>query len=700
MKMKFFSKYGSVALLVMGMALQLSAQNNDFRKKAPASGPAPKIEMGAYTEFVLDNGLKVIVVENHKLPRVSFQLSIDVPPFKEGDVAGAADIAGQLLSKGTTTRTKAQIDEAVDFIGASLNTSAEGIFGASLTKHKDKLIALMADVLLNPAFSEEEFTKLKTQTLSGLAASKDDPATIAQNVAQVLNYGKDHPYGELTTEETVGKITLQDCKSYYDNYYRPNRGYLVVVGDISVADAKKIAQQHFGAWKKKEMTLATIPAVKGPAANQVSFVHKTGAVQSLIYVTYPVDLKQGSPDVVKAQVLNTVLGSGFSGRLFKNLRETKAYTYGAYSTLQQDRYVGYFNAEASVRNEVTDSAVVQFMYELELLTKEKVSQKELDLAKNQIAGSFSRSLENPQTVARFALNTSLYKLPKDYYATFLERLKAVTSEDILATAKKYIKPGNANIVVVGDKDASAEKLKAFSANGKVHFYDIYGTKINMDGAVVPTGMTAEAVIDSYLKAIGGKEALMGVKDMTMSMTTSAQGQTIGMTIQRKAPNKMAMTVDMSGMVLNQTKFDGVKGEVSQMGQAQPMDEAGLKELKDQSAMFAELEYAKNGAKLELKGVEPVEGKDAYKIEITSASGKKSTDFFDKATGLKIRSIETQEGPQGPTSSTSDYEDYREVNGVKVPYRLKTVGLAPFPLIFEVKSVEVNKGIDDSVFQVK
>jgi len=700
MKMKIFSKYGSVALLVMGMALQLSAQNNDFRKKAPASGPAPKIEMGAYTEFVLDNGLKVIVVENHKLPRVSFQLSIDVPPLKEGDVAGAADIAGQLLSKGTTTRTKAQIDEAVDFIGASLNTSADGIFGASLTKHKDKLIALMADVLLNPAFSEEEFTKLKTQTLSGLAASKDDPATIAQNVAQVLNYGKDHPYGELTTEETVGKITLQDCKSYYDNYYRPNRGYLVVVGDISVADAKKIAQQHFGAWKKKEMTTATLPAVKAPAANQVSFVHKTGAVQSLIYVTYPVELKQGSPDVVKAQVLNTILGSGFSGRLFKNLRETKAYTYGAYSTLQQDRYVGFFNAEASVRNEVTDSAVVQFMYELELLTKEKVSQKELDLAKNQIAGSFSRSLENPQTVARFALNTSLYKLPKDYYATFLERLKAVTSEDILATAKKYIKPGNANIVVVGDKDASAEKLKVFSANGKVHFYDIYGTKINMDGAVVPTGLTAEAVIDSYVKAIGGKEALMGVKDMSMSMTTSAQGQTIGMTIQRKAPNKMAMTVDMSGMVLNQTKFDGEKGETTAMGQAQPLDEAGLKELKEQAVMFAELAYATNGSKLELKGVEPVEGKDAYKIEITSASGKKSTDFFDKATGLKIRSIETQEGPQGPTSSTSDYEDYRDVNGVKIPYRLKTVGLAPFPLIFEVKSVEINKGIEDSVFQVK
>jgi len=698
--MKILSKYLATAVLVVTAALHLTAQNNDFRKKAPAAGPAPKIEMGAYTEFVLDNGLKVIIVENHKLPRVSFQLSIDVPPFKEGDVAGAADMAGELLSKGTTTRTKAQIDESIDFIGATLSTSAGGVYGASLTKHKDKLLATMADVLLNPAFKEEEFTKLKTQTLSNLASGKDDPTTIAQNVARVLNYGKDHPYGELTTEETVGKITLADCKKYYDTYYRPNNGYLVIVGDLSVETAKKLAKQYFGAWKKGTTEKANLPQVPAIANNQVNFVHKTGAVQSLIYVTYPVDLKQGSADVVKAQVLNTILGSGFSGRLFKNLRETKAYTYGAYSTLQQDRYVGFFNAEASVRNEVTDSAVVQFLYELELLTKEKVSQKELDLAKNQISGSFSRSLENPQTVARFALNTALYNLPKDYYATFLERLKAITTDDILATAKKYIKPANANILVVGDKDATADKLKVFAPSGKVNFYDIYGVKINMDGAAVPAGMTAEMVIDNYLKAIGGKEKLMLVKDMSMKMTTSAQGMTIGMSIQRKAPSMMLMKVEMNGAVLNESKFDGEKGEVSAMGQSQAADEATLKELKEQSSMFAELGYQQAGTKLELKGVEPVEGKNAYKVEITTASGKKSTDFFDKTTGLKIRSIEVQEGPQGPTTATSDYEDYREVEGVKVPYRLKTVGLAPFPLLFEVESVEINKGIDDSVFKVK
>lgn len=698
--MKILSKYLATAVLVMTAALHLTAQNNDFRKKAPAAGPAPKIEMGAYTEFVLDNGLKVIIVENHKLPRVSFQLSIDVPPFKEGDVAGAADMAGELLSKGTTTRTKAQIDESIDFIGATLSTSAGGVYGASLTKHKDKLLATMADVLLNPAFKEEEFTKLKTQTLSNLASGKDDPTTIAQNVARVLNYGKDHPYGELTTEETVGKITLADCKKYYDTYYRPNNGYLVIVGDLSVETAKKLAKQYFGAWKKGTTEKANLPQVPAIANNQVNFVHKTGAVQSLIYVTYPVDLKQGSADVVKAQVLNTILGSGFSGRLFKNLRETKAYTYGAYSTLQQDRYIGFFNAEASVRNEVTDSAVVQFLYELELLTKEKVSQKELDLAKNQISGSFSRSLENPQTVARFALNTALYNLPKDYYATFLERLKAITTDDILATAKKYIKPANANILVVGDKDATADKLKTFAPGGKVNFYDIYGVKINMDGAAVPAGMTAEMVIDNYLKAIGGKEKLMLVKDMSMKMTTSAQGMTIGMSIQRKAPSMMLMKVEMNGAVLNESKFDGEKGEVSAMGQSQAADEATLKELKEQSSMFAELGYQQAGTKLELKGVEPVEGKNAYKVEITTASGKKSTDFFDKTTGLKIRSIEVQEGPQGPTTATSDYEDYREVDGVKVPYRLKTVGLAPFPLLFEVESVEINKGIDDSVFKVK
>ena len=186
--------YNLILVLALCLGVSLNAQD-DFRNAAPKAGPAPKIELGEYERFELDNGLQVIVVENHKLPRVSFQLFVDTPPIQEGEKTGASGLAGQLLGRGTTTKAKAEIDEAVDFIGASLNTSSTGIFAASLTKHKEKVLDLMVDVLYNPAFDEEEFKKVKTQTLSALAQSKDDPNAIASNVSQVIRYGKNHPYG-------------------------------------------------------------------------------------------------------------------------------------------------------------------------------------------------------------------------------------------------------------------------------------------------------------------------------------------------------------------------------------------------------------------------------------------------------------------------------------------------------------------------
>lgn len=212
--------------------------------------------------------------------------------------------------------------------------------------------------------------------------------------------------------------------------------------------------------------------------------------------------------------------------------------------------------------------------------------------------------------------------------------------------------------------------------------------------------TAQTVIDNYMKAIGGKEALRRVKDMKMSMTASAEGQTIDMTIQRKVPNKLVITLGMSGFVMSQTKFDGEKGVVLDMsGEVQPMDEASLKTFKDQAGIFEEIEYATIGTRLQLKGVEKVEGRDAYKIEVTTPSGIKTTDFFDKATWFKVRSVQIEQGEAGPVTSITDYGDYRTVNGIKVPYLMKTSGATPIPLVFEGQLVEINKGIPDSEFYI-
>lgn len=692
----------NLLLLLIGIfsVTALTAQKEDFRSQKPKPGPAPRIDLGNFKQFTLKNGLQVIMVENHKLPRVSFQVFVDVPPIKEGDLAGTASMAGQLLNKGTATMSKAQIDEKVDFIGASLNTSASGIFGSCLTKHKETLLDLMADVLYNPSFPQEEFDKLKKQTLSGLAQAKEDPNAIAGNVAQVVRYGKDHPYGEIETEETVGNLTLEGCKQYYNTYFKPNASYLIVVGDITEKETKAISEKYFARWKRGVVPKEEFPVAEKPGEVAVDFVNRSGAVQSVINVTYPIDLKPGSADAISTSLLNTILGSGFSGRLFQNLREDKGYTYGAYSTISTDELVGYFNASASVRNEVTDSSVTQFLYEMDRLLTEKISEDEIQLAKNKIFGSFARSMERPETIARFALNTARYNLPGDYYATYLEKLEKIDANKLMETSKKYISPKDAHILVVGNKAEVAEKLESFATSGKINYLDALGNPVKDEGMSVPDGTTAETVIADYVSAIGGADNLKKVKDVAIVMGASAQGMTLELQIKNKAPNKLLMITSMGGNPMSTTKYDGENAAVMQMGQNLPVDDETKAGLEKQAMMFPEMSYARLGYQLELLGIEDVDGKKAYAISVTSPEGDKSTEYYDMSSSLKIRNLSTQKGPQGDVTVTTDFGDYKEVNGVKFPHKTTITGMAPFPLSFEVTTLQVNGGIDDSEFAIE
>jgi len=408
----------------------------DFRSSPPEAGPAPKINIGKANTFKLDNGLQVIVSENHKIPSVSFQVSLKNEQILEYDKVGYVSMAGDLLGRGTTTKSKAEIDEAVDFIGANFNTFGSGMFGSSLTKHMPALLDIMTDVLYNPSMPATELEKIKTQTLTGLEAGKTDPNSISANMRGKVMYGGNHPYGEIQTEDNVKAIDIDACRKYVDEFFIPNNAYLVIVGDITVDAAKDVANKYFGSWERKPFKPVRHRAVPDAESTQVQFANKDGAVQSVVNVSYPIDMKPNSPDVIPARVMNTILGGGFSGRLNLNLREDKAYTYGAGSNISSDRLAGSFNASASVRNEVTDSSITQILYELDLITKEPVDAEVLQNTKNFMTGGFARSLESPQTIARFALNRFRNNLPDDYYETYLEKLNAVSVEDIQALSVK------------------------------------------------------------------------------------------------------------------------------------------------------------------------------------------------------------------------------------------------------------------------
>ena len=674
--------------------------NEPFRKRPPAPGPPPEIKMGDYEDFELDNGLKVIVVENDKLPRVSYQVFVDVPPFMEGDKAGYSSIAGDLLTRGTRSRSKAEIDEAVDFIGGSLSSSSRGFFGSALTKHQDALLEVMSDALLNPAFPAEEFDKVKKQTLSGLAQAKEDPNSISRNVANALRYGAQHPYGEMQTEATTENITVADAKRYYDTYFKPNNAYLIVVGDIEEDEAKEKAEQYFGKWQRGKVDRKTYPMPRmKDEGRKVAVVNRDGAVQSVLTVTYPVDFKPGSDDAVAAAVMNSLLGGSFGSRLNQNLREKNAWTYGARTTLDSDPYVGYFSAGASVRNEVTDSSLTETINELTRMRNTPISPEELQVTKAVVGGRFARSLDSPQAIARYALNTARYDLPEDYYSNYLKKIEKVTIADVQRVAKKYLHPDNAHILVVGSKDDVADKLKAFDADGKIDYYDGFGNPVSDVGMTVPDGMTAAKVIDDYLTAIGGKAKLQNLKDVTMVAEAAMGGQTLEMSNYMAQPNKVAVKIGMGGMIMQQTLFDGTDAVMIVQGQTQALPEDKKTDMMNSLMPVVEMSYGNGKYQTELKGIEEVNGQRAYKVVVTKPSGGKKTEFYDTKTGLKLRETETETGPNGQSvTSVQEFSDYKEVDGFKFPHTITLKGAMPMPLVMTVKTIEVNKGLDDSTFR--
>jgi zinc protease len=661
------------------------------RSIRPQPGPAPLIEIGDARQFTLDNGLRVFVVENHKIPRVTFSMYFDYDPVFEGPFAGAMNITGQMLKTATDKRTKEMIDDEIDFIGATMNASSRSVFASGLSRHTATITELIADVLINARFEQEHFDRIMTQTKSGLAAERNDPASIAARINRVLLYGSDHPYGVNTTEESLNNISIDMCREFYNTFFRPEVTYMAIVGDVEFNEIKKLIETHFKAWERGRVPSMDFPIPRPPDGTRVAIFDRPNAVQSTIRVSFPVDLKPGSEDAIAARVMNLILG-GSTSRLFDNLRETHGFTYGAYSSLNADKHIGSFTAFTDVRNIATDSAVHEILFEINRLRYEPVPKEELQLYKNELNGNFALSLESPQTVANFAINIARYGLPADYYATYLQRLAEVSVEDIQRVANRYLFPDNANVLIVGKAADITESMLKFAANDRILYFDEDGNEYDPNQRLrpAPAGMTAAQVTANYINARGGEKRLMRMKDLTISATSEMQGMTLNFDTYQIAPNKIRVEVSMGGTVMNTQIFDGKRGVAnSPMGKQEIKDEM-LEEMKLQSVLNLELFYDKYGIGQELLGIETLAGKDAYKLDFTYPSGINVTEYYDVETGLKLRSL--------TSSGITEYADYREVDGIKFPFAIKqSMG----PQVFDMKviSVKVNSKLKDDLFEV-
>ncbi len=675
--------------IIISMPVALLAQTKIDRTHAPKPGPAPIIKVGEPATFTLANGLKVFVVQNTKLPRVSATLTIDRESIVEGDKAGLTSLAGELFRRGTTNMNKATLDEEIDYLGATINASARSVDAFSLKNNFPKVFGLMADIALRPSFPADELEKIRKQELSGLAQNKEDANAIATNVVNKLVYGKDHPYGEVETEETVKRVTVEDVKNYYNTYWKPNIAYLIFVGDITVDEAKKLTETAFAGWQKGNVPSPVFASPAPPAKTYIAIVDRPSSVQSVINLVTPVQLKPGAPDLIPGSVMNSLLGNGSSGRLYKNLREKYGFTYGAYSRLSSDRIIGNFKASSSVRNEKTDSAIGQFLVEFNRIRSEEVSSEDVAQTKNEMSGSFARSLESPATIATFALNIARYNLPKDYYQNYLKNLATVDNAAVKAMADKYVLPGNMHIVIVGNAKQIAKGLEKY---GEVKYYDVYGNEKALPSEKkMDASVTADAIMKKAIEAEGGQIAIDAIKDVAMKGTANVMGQNLDFAVTYVLPNGYLQNLTMGGMSLSKQLAKGGVYAVSQQGADQALKDDEKEELDEQTALFPEPYYQKKGYTMAVKGIESLDGKDAYNIEMKSPKGRVFNLYYDIASGLRVKEVRIQESPAGKIILQLTNSEFKTFNGVKLPVK-QTLDTGQFKINIEIADTKLNQGL--------
>lgn len=690
MKTKFYT-----ILAFLFVTVSITAQID--RSQQPKPGPAPKISLEKPTEYELKNGLKILIVENHKLPRVSYNLTIDRDPIIEGDKAGVTSLLGSMLGNGTTNISKDDFNEEVDFLGARLSFGFSGGFASSLTKYSDRILQLLADAAMNPLLTSEEFDKEKEKLLEGLRSQAKSVDAVAGRVGGALSYGAEHPYGEFVTEETVNSVSFDDIQSYFNKYFGPNDAYLVVIGDVNTKEVYKRIKKYFGKWKKASDISSFVPeANQNVEALEINFVDMPNAVQSNISITSNVKLKMSDPDYHAVLIANKIFGGGFNSYLNMNLREANGWTYGARSSVGTDKYISRFSAGAAVRNAVTDSAIVETIKEIKRFQSEPVEASALANAKAKYVGDFVLALERPSTIAQYAISTKINELPEDFYATYLEKINAVSIEDVQRVANKYFTADNARFIVVGKGSEVVANLEKLGI--PINYFDKYANPVDKPefSKPIPEGVTASSVMASYIEAIGGNAAVESVQTMLFNAEVTIEGAPFKPTavIKSMAPNKSSMEMSIAGMgTIMKQKFDGTTGYAEQQGMKQPMSEEDVAEQASQKGLFPEAHYTAD--EIELMSLSDLEGTDVYKIKVKGVS--ESFRYYDANSGLLLREEATEEAQGQSVTTITVHSDYRAVDGVMIPFGRK-ITAGPQVFGFNASEVVVNSGVTEADFK--
>lgn len=448
-----------------------------LKGKAPVNKTVLKVRLPKAQETKLANGLRVILLEDHKVPTYTMQMVVlsgglaDKPDYR-----GLASFTATLLREGTTKRSSKDIAEQTDALGATLASGSgfanitSTVTASGLVENMDQTMDIFADVVRNPAFPQAEVDKYKARTLAQLQQQRAIPQFLAQERFNRAIYG-DHPASLVAPPmESIKKVNSKDLAEFHSTYYRPNNAILAIVGDVTLKEVLPKIEKAFGDWQKGDVPATSIPVAPAQAGSRIFLIDRPGSVQTVLQLGN-LGIERNSADYFSLLLADRILGGGPAARLFLNLREDKGYTYGAYSNFGGSKFRGTWVSSSEVRTDVTEGAMKEFMYELKRLREEKVTPEELDNAKRAIVGSFALSLEQPQSLLQNIITQKLYDLPADYWDSYPQKVAAVTAEDIQNIAQKYVDLDHLQIVAVGDASKAREVLAKY---GKVEVYDAEG----------------------------------------------------------------------------------------------------------------------------------------------------------------------------------------------------------------------------------
>lgn len=663
----------------------------DFKLK-PKIGEMKEIEFPAYSETTLKNGLKVIVIEDHKQPTISMRLQVRAGESFDGKKNGVSYLMANLLTKGTAKRSAEEIANQLDSVGANLSANAAGelviVSVDGLKKYLPLLLGVFSDVVQNPTFPKEELDKLVPQVLASLKQEKSRPDALAAALSRMVVYGKDNPASQRKTEASVKSITIEDIRAFHKMFVRPNNvASIAVTGDISLNEIVPQLERAFSRWTPNTtLDVPTPPAAKSMPKG-VYFIQRPGSVQTTV-TAVALAPARNNEIYEKMQVASSLIGSGFAGRLFKTLRETYSFTYTPYAYMTQGKYYNRFIAGADVRNAVTDSAIMVLQRELEKVTADAAPDEELDLIKlNQVA-EYAMSFERSDFVASILQNAHYLGLSNEFMKGYAKRINAITPFDVKQAAEKVIRKDKLYLVVVGAPDI----LPVLEKYGTVYSYNLDLEPLSGSNSMEKVSLSVNDVMKKAADAIGNTSSVQTLS-RKISLTVEASGQKFNGTgwEKRKATNKQVFGIDLPVMK-QQTWVNGKTAFLRQMNNApEEMQGEDKTAAVDEASLFYYTKLPALGYTCE------VVGKQGGQIVVSAKKGSKERQYyFDAKTFLLSRIDKPEDTPQGPLLITEKYENYTDVNGIKLP-KVEKLESPMFTFTSE-NSWELNTPVDDKEFE--